>query len=51
MARTKAMERFSNKGYHINESLFVLDPLTPNAWEPARDAFVARVETLDTAKG
>ncbi len=28
------------------EELFGLDPLTQNAWEIARDAFIARIESL-----
>ena len=42
----------ANDKYRLNsfkediEMMFGLDPLTVNAWEPARDAFVERIESL-----
>ena len=42
----------ANDKYRLNsfkediETMFGLDPLTVNAWEPARDAFVERIESL-----
>ena len=42
----------ANDKYRLNtfkqqiDTMFGIDPLTPNAWEEARDTFIAKIEEL-----